>query len=431
MEVAMDNNRKDCLAPEPSARPIIFQNCAVLDTLRGALLPGHHVLIEGDSIREVSDRPIQLAGAVVYDLGGRTLMPGLCDAHVHVTAIEPDLSRLDELPPSYITARAINVLNSMLRRGFTTVRDAAGADQGLARAVREGVCTGPRLLCSGRALSQTGGHGDARSPGEASASTCLPPQWSLSRICDGVDEVRRAARDELRKGANQIKIMVSGGVASPADRVANNQFSLDEIRAIVAEAEAVDTYVMAHAYTARSIRRALECGVRSIEHGNLIDGETLDLLLDKGAFLVPTLTIYEMLYREGASAGIPQVALDKLGDLREKSLEALEMAMGKGVKVAFGTDLFGPFYGQQTLEFTLRQAVCTAAEMIHSATAVCAELFNMTGRIGVVAPGAYADLLAIDGDPLQDAGLLQEEGRYMSIIMKEGQFVVNRLETVP
>jgi imidazolonepropionase-like amidohydrolase len=423
----MNNNRKVRQAPAPSAKPIIFRNCAILDTVKGERVSGQHVLIEGDTIREVSGRPIKAAGAVVHDLAGRTLMPGLCDAHVHVTAILSDLARLGGLSPAYVTARAINVLNGMLRRGFTTVRDAAGADPGLAQAVREGVFAGPRILCSGRALSQTGGHGDVRSPGETAADTCSPPQWALSRICDGVAEVRRAARDELRRGASQIKIMVSGGVASPSDRVASNQFSPDEIRAIVAEAEDADSYVMAHAYTARSIRRALECGVRSIEHGNLIDEETLDLLVAKGAFLVPTMAIYELVWREGAEAGIPQVALDKLGDLRERSLEALGLAMRKGAKVAFGTDLFGTFFEQQSLEFTLRQAVCSPAEMIRSATTVCADLFNMSGRIGVIAPGAYADLLAIDGDPLQDIGLLQEEGRHMSVIMKEGKFVVNRL----
>jgi len=423
----MNNKSKASQAADPASVPLIFANCAILDTLRGELLPGWHVLIEGDTIREVSDRPIKAAGAVVYDLAGRTLMPGLCDAHVHVTAILSDLARLDTLSPAYVTARAINVLEGMLHRGFTTVRDAAGADPGLAQAVREGVFAGPRILCSGRALSQTGGHGDVRSPGETAANTCSPPQWALSRICDGDAEVRRAARDELRRGASQIKIMVSGGVASPSDRVASNQFSPDEIRAIVGEAEAADSYVMAHAYTARSIRRALECGVRSIEHGNLIDGDTLDLLVAKGAFLVPTMAIYELVWREGAEAGIPQVALDKLGDLRERSLEALGLAMRKGAKVAFGTDLFGSFFDQQSLEFTLRQAVCSPAEMIRSATAVCADLFNMGGRIGVIAPGACADLLAIDGDPLQDMGLLQEEGRHMSVIMKEGKFVVNRL----
>ncbi|HXE96339.1 MAG TPA: amidohydrolase family protein [Dongiaceae bacterium] len=406
---------------------ILFKNCAVLDTGKGELLPDYWVLVEGDIIREVSGRPIEAPGAIVLDLAGRTLMPGLCDAHVHVTAVEPDLTKLDRFSPSYITARSINVLSGMLRRGFTTVRDAGGADQGLAQAVREGVCEGPRIMYSGRAISQTGGHGDVRSPGEEAGNHCCPPVWALSRIGDGVAEVRRAARDELRKGACQIKIMVSGGVASPSDRVTNTQFSLDEIRAIVEEAQAADSYVMAHAYTARSIRRALECGVRSIEHGNLIDEETLDLLKEKEAFLVPTLCVYEMLYREGAASGISQQVLDKLGDLRENSLKALGMAMRKGVKIAFGTDLFGPFQEHQSLEFSLRREVCSPADMIRSATVVCAELFNMKGRIGVIAPGAYADLLAIDGDPLQSPELLLEQGRHMSVIMKEGKFVVNRL----
>ena len=408
--------------------PILFKNCAILDAEKGELLPGYEVLVEGDIIREVSGRPIEAPDAVVVDLAGRTLMPGLCDAHVHITAVEPDLAKLDRLSPSYITARSINVLSGMLRRGFTTVRDAGGADHGLAQAVSEGVCEGPRILYSGRALSQTGGHGDVRSPGEEADNPCCPPVWALSRIGDGVAEVRRAARDELRKGACQIKIMASGGVASPSDRVTNTQFSLEEIRAIVEEAQAAGTYVMAHAYTARSIRRALECGVRSIEHGNLIDGEALDLILEKDAFLVPTLCVYEMLYREGAGAGIPQAVIEKLGDLREKSLKALGMAMEKGVKVAFGTDLFGPFQEQQSLEFILRRGVCSPADMIRSATVVCAELFNMKGRIGVIAPGAYADVLAIDGDPLDAPELLLEQGRYMSVIMKEGKFIVNRLE---
>jgi imidazolonepropionase-like amidohydrolase len=412
---------------EVSAMSILFTNCAILDTERGERLPGHEVLVEGEFVREVSDRPIRAPGATVWDLAGRTLMPGLCDAHVHVTAVEADLTGLDRLPPSYVTARAITVLGRMLRRGFTTVRDAGGADQGLSRAISEGFCEGPRLLCSGRALSQTGGHGDLRSSGEGAGCHPAPPCWTLSRVCDGVAEVRRAARDELRRGASQIKIMVSGGVASPTDRVTNTQFSCDEIRAIVEEAAAVGSYVMAHAYPAPAIRRALECGVRSIEHGNLIDGETLDLLREKGAFLVPTLAIYELICREGEEAGIQRPVLEKLGDLREKSLEALGMAMARGVKVAYGTDLFGPFYERQSLEFTLRREVCSAAEMIRSATVVCAGLFQMSGKIGVIAPGAYADLLAIDGDPLQDPGFLQEEGRYMSVIMKEGRFIVNRL----
>lgn len=407
--------------------PVLFKNCAVLDTERGEILPGHEVLVDGEIIRGVSGRPIEAPEAVVVDLGGRTLMPGLCDAHVHVTAVEPDLARLDRLSPSYITARSLNVLSRMLRRGFTTVRDAGGADHGLAQAVSEGVCEGPRILYSGRALSQTGGHGDVRSPGEEASNPCCPPCWALTRIGDGVAEVRRAARDELRKGACQLKIMVSGGVASPSDRVTNTQFSLEEIRAIVEEAQAADAYVMAHAYTARSIRRALECGVRSIEHGNLIDGETLDLLQEKGAFLVPTLSIFEALCREGAGTGVPPLVFEKLGNLKEKSREALGMAMKKGVQVAFGTDLFGPFQEQQSREFSLRMEFCSPAEVIRSATVICAELFNMKGRIGVVAPGAYADLLAIDGNPLESPELLQEQGRYMSIIMKEGRFVQNRL----
>lgn len=406
---------------------VLFANCNVLDTGRGELLPDYHVLVEGDLIKEVSDRPITAPDAVVCNVAGRTLMPGLCDAHVHVTATESDLPALERLSPSYLTARSLKVLSGMLRRGFTTVRDAGGADWGLAEAVSQGICEGPRLLFSGHALSQTGGHGDMRSRGEDSRSSTCPVIGFIGRVCDGVSGARLAARDELRKGAHQIKIMASGGVASPTDSVTDTQFSLEEIRAIVEEAEAANTYVMSHAYTARSIRRALNCGVRSIEHGNLIDDETLDLLTGKGAFLVPTLATYEMISREGVKAGLPESIMRKIGDLRERSLVSLEMAYRKGSKIAFGTDLLGPFHPHQSLEFSLRREVVAPADIIRSATVTCSELFNLEGKIGAVAPGAYADLLVVDGNPLENLGLLQEQGRYLSIVMKGGEFVINRL----
>ncbi|HWR90717.1 MAG TPA: amidohydrolase family protein, partial [Dissulfurispiraceae bacterium] len=266
---------------------ILFNNCSLLDTAGGVVLPERHVLIEDGIIREVSDSPLKAsASAIAFDLAGKTLMPGLCDAHVHVTAVAPDFVRLERMAPSYIAISASKVLRGMIMRGFTTVRDAGGADWGLAEAVREGLCEGPRILFSGHALSQTGGHGDMRSGGEDRIYPFNPPLGTLGRICDGGTEGRRAARDELRKGAHQIKVMASGGVASPTDPVENTQFSLDEMQAIVEEAEAANTYVMAHAYNDRSIRRALECGVRSIEHGNLIEAGTLEMLREKKAFLV-------------------------------------------------------------------------------------------------------------------------------------------------
>jgi imidazolonepropionase-like amidohydrolase len=406
---------------------IVFTNCSLLDTVRGEILPDHHVLVEGPHIKEVSDRPIKAGNALALDLAGRTLMPGLCDAHVHVTAVKADFAKMEGMSPAYITARAAQILREMLSRGFTTVRDAGGADWGLAQAVEEGLLPGPRLLYSGQALSQTGGHGDTRGRGEDQHPQRFPAIGALGRICDGVAEVRRAARDEIRKGAAQIKIMASGGVASPNDPIGFTQFSLEEIKAIVEEAEAAETYVMAHAYTSRAIKRALAAGVRSIEHGNLIDREAIDLLVAKQAFFVPTLVTYGVLMKEGLESGFPPEQLVKVKGLHEQALTALDAAHQQGAQIAFGTDLIGPMHRHQSLEFGLRREVQQPAEIIQSATSRCAQLFNRVGQIGVVAPGAYADLLVIEGNPLNDLGLLQDPETHISVIMKEGKFFKNRL----
>ena len=274
---------------------VIFANCAVVDGTRRERREDHHVLVEGGQIREVSGRPISSATAETVDLKGRTLMPGLIDAHVHVIAVDQILARLSERPVSLVTLQAARVLEGMLRRGFTTIRDAGGADGGLAEAVEEGLVRGPRIFPSGQALSQTGGHGDLR-PRTRSVSVvacaCCEGGAGLARIADGVAECRRAARDELRKGATQIKIMASGGVASPYDPVWNLQYSEEEVRAIVEEARGWHTYVMAHAYSPEAIRRSIDFGVRSIEHGNLIDRATAEHVAGADAFIVPTLAEY-------------------------------------------------------------------------------------------------------------------------------------------
>jgi imidazolonepropionase-like amidohydrolase len=268
----------------------LLQNATIVDARQPEPRAGH-VLVEGGTIKEVSDVPIDAADATIFDLRGRTLLPGLTDAHVHITAISLDLSELERSPQSLIALAAGQILNDMVMRGFTTVRDAGGADFGHVEAVRRGLIVGPRLLISGRALSQTGGHGDLRPRGVGGETFCAchAGKSSFATIVDGVDNVRRAAREELRRGANQIKIMASGGVASPADPVWTLQFAEEEIRAVVAEAASWRTYVMAHAFTPEAISRAVRFGVRSIEHGNLIDRDTARLMAEKGAFIVPTL----------------------------------------------------------------------------------------------------------------------------------------------
>jgi imidazolonepropionase-like amidohydrolase len=405
----------------------LFDNCTLLDVEQRLAVPGCAVLIEGERIKEVSDRPIRIADARRIDVRGRTLMPGLCDAHVHVTQFSSSLQLLRRAAPSYVSAQAGAVMRAMLRRGFTTVRDAGGADYGLADAVAEGVFEGPRLLYCGHALSQTGGHGDARERGEDETSFCPSCVGRAGRVCDGVDEVRRAARDELRKGAHQIKLMVNGGVSSPLDRIESTQFSPDEIRAAVEEAEAQDRYVMAHAYTAKSITRALDCGVRSIEHGNMLDEATAEHIVRSKAFLVPTIVVFRAMVKHGASMGLPSALRAKAAEVESCAMRGLEIAARAGVDMAFGTDLFGPMHAFQCEEFAIRAEVQKPIDVIRAATVGAAALFNMTGQVGVVAPGAYADLLVVDGDPLADLNLLQEEGKHLDVIVKAGHVIVNRL----
>src|SRR5215831_6312030 len=282
----------------------LFTNAAVLDLTAGQLVPGQSVLVQDERIAQIG-ADVAAADARTVDLQGKTLMPGLIDCHVHVTAATADLAQIVDWSPTYLGAQASRIMRDMLQRGFTTVRDAGGADFGLARAVAEGLIDGPRLIVGGHALSQTGGHGDARPMGR----TALEPGYSytaLSTVCDGVPAVRQAVREEIKRGASHIKLMLSGGVASPTDRVDSTQFSVDEIRAAVEEAEAANIYVLGHAYTARAIQRGLLCGVRSIEHGNLMDDSIPPLFLEHQAFYVPTLATYSALAARGREFGLPE-----------------------------------------------------------------------------------------------------------------------------
>ncbi len=407
---------------------ILFRNCALFDGLDPRRREGMEVLVEGERIKEVSDAPIRAGAADTLDLGGRTLMPGLIDAHVHVMAADADLGKLDAMPGSLVAQHARHALEDALERGFTTVRDAGGADYGLAIAIDSGLIDGPRLFYAGRALSQTGGHGDFR-PYDGATAFCFCCQGGqgISRIADGVTEVRRAARDELRRGAHQIKIMASGGVASPSDPIWNLQYSEEEIRAVVWEARSWRAYVMAHAYTPEAIGRCIEYGVRSIEHANLIDDATARQCAEAGAFAVPTLATFEALDRFGRDEGFPKASLEKLEVIREAGLASLEIMKRAGVKMGLGTDLLGRMQAHQSREFAIRAEALSPAEILLSATSVNAELLQRTGELGVVAAGALADLLVVDGDPLADISLLERPQATLAAIMKGGRFYRNRL----
>jgi imidazolonepropionase-like amidohydrolase len=403
---------------------VLFKNANLLDPLRGELLEGHDILVEGGVVREVSDKPLQSKAARVIDVKGKTVMPGLIDLHVHVIAVELNLSRQVHMPNVLITLRSVPMLRGMLRRGFTTVRDAGGAGFAFKQAVDAGLAQGPRLFVSGRALSQTGGHGDMRGRSDfldpaATCSTCVRV-GALARVVDGVDAVRRAVREELQMGADQIKIMASGGVASPTDPVGAFGYSEDEIRAIVEEAAGRGTYVMAHAYTAAAIARAVRCGVRTIEHGNLVDAPTAALMAELGAYAVPTLVTYDALANEGESFGLPKDSVAKVADVREAGLRSLEIYKKAGVKMGFGSDLLGESQRLQSDEFRLRAEVLSPAEAIASATVVGAEVLGMPDRLGRLVPGALADILVVDGNPLRDVECLLGQGERIPLVMKEG-----------
>jgi imidazolonepropionase-like amidohydrolase len=399
----------------------------VLDAERGELLADRTVLVDGAHIAEVGDaHQVHAEVDRTIDVHGRVLMPGLIDCHVHVTAASGNLAEIEEWSPFYLAAHASAIMREMLLRGFTTVRDAAGGDFGLARAVEEGLLVGPRLVFGGRALSQTGGHGDSRSRGR----TALEAGYSYttaSSVCDGVPEVRRAVREEIKRGAQHIKLMLSGGVASPTDRVDSTQFSEDEIRAAVEEAEAANIYVLGHAYTSRAINRGLNCGVRTIEHGNLMDSSSLPLFQAQGAYYVPTLVTYSALAEHGREYGLPQSSYEKVFDVLDAGLRALEMADRAGLPIAYGTDLLGGMHAFQSREFNIRAEVQQATAIVRAATTVAARVVRMEGKIGVVAPGAVADLLVVDGNPLEDIGILADPTTHLHLVMKGGHVHLDRL----
>lgn len=407
---------------------LLFKNAVVIDGTSAEARPGHYVLVEGNTIREVSAAPIASASATAIDLKGRTLMPGLIDCHVHVVATMANLARNAAMPTSFQALKSVAVMDGMLKRGFTSVRDASGADYGLKLAVEEGLFRAPRLFIAGKSLSQTGGHGDLRGRfDDRDFCLCHARLGLLSRVADGVDAVRKAVREELKAGADFIKIMASGGVASPTDPIDWLGYSRDEVLAIVEETDKSKTYVAAHAYTAEAIGRAVELGVRTIEHGNLVDAPTAALMAKKGAYVVPTLVTYDALANEGASLGLPPESVAKIENVRGAGLRSLEIFRQAGVKMAFGTDLLGEMHRHQSTEFTIRARVLPAHEIIASATTVAAELLRMEGKLGVVAPGALADLLVVDGNPLADISVLTGQGERIAAILKDGVFVKNTL----
>ncbi len=412
---------------------VLFKNGNLLDPTRNELLEGYDVLVEDGKVKEVSDKPLSATSARVIDVAGKTIMPGLIDLHGHVMATQLNLSTQGALPDALVMMRAVPIMAAMLRRGFTTLRDAGGAGWGLKCAVEEGAIVGPRLFISGRALSQTGGHGDPRQRSDhlrpMSICGCCFRAGDIGRVVDGVDNLRRAVREEFQMGADQIKIMASGGVASPTDPIAAYGYSEAEIAAVVDEARSRQTYVMAHSYTADAIERAVRNGVRTIEHGNLIDETVANLMAEKGAYVVPTLVTYEALANEGAAYGLPPDSVAKIATVRMAGLASLELYKRAGVKMGFGTDLLGPSQRLQSDEFRIRAEILSPFEVIQSATLIGAEILNLQGSVGQVIAGAFADILIVDGNPYSNINCLLGQGEHIPLVMKGGQIYHDELST--
>jgi imidazolonepropionase-like amidohydrolase len=401
--------------------PIVFRNAFLIDGNGGDPAPNATVVVSDGTVREVTpdDKTTKVVGGRVIDVKGKTMMPGLIDAHVHPNIFDLSMERLAALPTAVYVHRTTRNLETDIDLGFTTLRDAAVLDSGFRSAIDQGLIRGPRLLLSVRHLMQSG-WGDEQEPGAHDRLGIFP------RVCDGPDEVRRAARQALGHGADQIKVMADGEVVaeSKSDRARPGQwkFTVDELRAAVETAEAAGTYVMAHAYSPRAIQNCLTAGVRSIEHGNLMDAETAQMMATEGAYYVPTLTVYDVLAKEQREE-LDAYTLEKLAMVRHKGRQALELAYRAGVKIGSGSDIVGPYQHLKGRELALKADVMTPMEAIVSATRTNAELIQMSDRLGTLEPGKLADLIVMDGNPLEDLTLFENGLERVVLVMREGKIV--------
>jgi imidazolonepropionase-like amidohydrolase len=378
-----------------------------LTIINGTIFDGTSAELTEANIHIAEDEIVRIddsspdSGTEVIDARGGTVIPGLIDAHFHAYGTALDTLTIDASPLSYVALSAARRLRAALSRGFTTVRDVAGGDAGLAKAIEERLILAPRYLYTGLALSQTGGHGDGR-PADLNLCACGA---HMSEVVDGVDNMRRAARERLRQGAHAIKIFTSGGVISPTDPIRNPQYSAEEIRAVTEEAARRGSYVAAHAYSPEAIEHSVRNGVRSIEHGNLLDEPTAMLMADYDAFLVPTLAAYDAMDRRGAELGLSAVSQAKNSEVLAAGREAIRLARAAGVPIGFGSDLMGELEDEQLQGLRAQVEVEGPLEALRSATSVNASLLRRDdiGRVGV---GARADVVIFAGNPLEDPSLL-------------------------
>lgn len=367
------------------------------------------IIVDGHVVE--SEDVAQPQSTETLDATGQWVLPGLIDAHFHAYATSMDGMENERGPLSYAAINGVRRLEAALHRGFTTVRDVAGGDIGLAQAIEQGLFASPRYHFTGPALSQTGGHGDPRA---AHIDVCFS-HGHMCEVVDGVDGLRLAVRNRLRTGAHAIKIMTSGGVFSLTDPIRVPQYSAAEVRAVTDEATRQGSYVAAHAYSAEAVIHSIENGVRSIEHGNLIDSKTAKRMAELGAYLVPTLAAYDAMDRRGAQIGLNEISLAKNTEVLSKGQEAIQLALAAGVAVGFGSDLMGELEDDQLCGVRLQCAAAGVTETIRSLTEVNARLIGDT-RLGHLGTGAYGDVLVLNGNPLEEPAALWEADARAAVV---------------
>jgi len=397
---------------------------ALLDPESGEVTRDAVVVIEDGRVTELGPRRSVQAprDADGIDAAGLTLLPGLIDCHVHLTALGEGLDFTRELstPPTFELMRAVRAARRTLDAGFTSVRDAAGSPAGIRMAIDAGYFPGPRMFVTVSALSQTGGHTDAHFMCGADLDIPLPDR--PYSVVDGVEAMRQRVREMVRAGADWIKLCTSGGVLSPGDQPHHSALTLDEIRAAVDEAAVQGRKVMAHAQANAGIKNALKAGVATIEHGIWLDGDAIEMMLDGGNALIPTLVAPHWVIRHAEAGKMPKYAIDKARAVIADHSASVRMAIESGVKLAFGTDTgVGP-HGSNGEEFLLmRDLGMEPIDCIRAATNVAAETIGMKG-VGKLEPGAWGDLIGVSGDPVADLALLSKPDN-VRLVVKGGDVV--------
>ncbi|OAA66325.1 histone acetyltransferase [Cordyceps fumosorosea ARSEF 2679] len=425
----------------PPQKVYILHNANVVDAARGTIIRGQTVTLRDGLIESVqhtscySRSDLSASAEIVeVNLEGLYICPGLIDCHVHLTAVAGSTSLgFDDADMAVSYFRQPFLCGQMLSRGFTSVRDTGGATLALKEAIADDVFPGPRIFIANKAISQTGGHGDVRKAHDKAGGDCCQcgTQSSISVVADGVPACLTATREQLRQGADFIKIMVGGGVASPTDRIENTQFTAAEIRAIADVADSYGTYVTAHAYTPKAIRHAVENGVRGIEHGNLLDAETARYMAAHDVWLTPTLITYQAMGEPKYGGFLPPENQAKNQQVLAQGVASLRIARDAGVTVCHGSDLLGPLQAEQPREFGLRAQVLSSAEVLRGATVYAARMLRQENTLGEVRAGFAADVLVLAANPLEDISVLDEPEKSVLAVVKNGRVYMSRWKGLP